>query len=59
MSVYLPHGQKVAEASFHESGANTARVLTMRDGKDQEIQISPSSKPRKQVIDWLVRNNYL
>ena len=59
ISVYLPNGQKVAEASYPENNASSARILTMKDGKEQEVMINPGSKPRKQILDWLVRNNHL
>jgi hypothetical protein len=59
LSVFLPNGQKVAEATYAENNATSARVLTVKDGKDQEVTINPGSKPRKQVLDWLVRNGYL
>jgi hypothetical protein len=57
--VYLPNGQKIAEASYAEKDTNNATIMTAKDGKQTTITINPTKAPRKQVIDWLVDNNYL
>lgn len=59
LSVFLPNGQKVAEAQYAEEGANSATVMTAKDGKQQTITVNPTKNARKQVIEWLVDNNYL
>lgn len=59
LSVFLPSGQKIAEAQYAEEGANAATVMTAKDGKQQTITINPAKNARKQVVEWLVENNYL
>jgi len=57
--VYLPGGQKIAEASYPEEGATTATVMTVMDNKQTPLTLNPTKNPRKQVIDWLIENEYL
>lgn len=56
---YLPNGQKIAEAAYAEKDATSATIMTMKDGKSITINIVPSKNSRKQVIDYLIENNYL
>ncbi len=56
---YLPNGQKIAEANFAEKDAASATIMTIKDGKSISINLVPSKNSRKQVIDYLIENNYL
>lgn len=59
MIVFVPSGQKVAEAQFPDEAATVATVLTAKDGKQHQVTLNPTKVARKQVIEWLVENNYL
>ncbi len=56
---YLPNGQKIAETNYAEKDATSANIMTIKDGKNITINLVPSKNARKQVIDYLVENNYL
>lgn len=56
---YLPNGQKIAEAVYADADASSATIMTMKDGKSTTINLIPSKNSRKQVIDYLIDNNYL
>lgn len=41
---YLPNGQKIAEANYAEKDADSATVMTIKDGKSMTINLVPSKK---------------
>lgn len=59
LAVYLPNGTKIAETQYPEKGANSVHIMTAKDGKQHTVTVSPTKNTRKQIFDWLVKNEYL
>lgn len=57
--VMVPTGAVVAEADYADAAAETANVNTSKDGKRHTVPIQANTPARKQIIEWLIANEYL